>query len=99
MKSNKRAMVTFAQTSLPDSRSTQVFINFKDNSFLDSQGFTPFGRVVSGADVVAKWYSGYGEGAPQGRGPNQMRIQEEGNPYLTKEFPKLDGIKRAEIVK
>src|SRR5439155_5100274 len=69
--SNKPGFVTFAKTGLPNSRSTQIFINFKDNSSLDKQGFAPFGEVASGMDVVNKLYSGYGEGAPSGRGPEQ----------------------------
>jgi peptidyl-prolyl cis-trans isomerase A (cyclophilin A) len=97
--SNKRGFVTFAKTGLPNSRSTQIFINFKDNSSLDKQGFAPFGEVTSGMDVVDKLYSGYGEGAPSGRGPEQQRIQGEGNGYLNKDFPKLDYIKKATIEK
>jgi peptidyl-prolyl cis-trans isomerase A (cyclophilin A) len=96
--SNKRGFITFA-TGGPNTRTTQVFINFKDNVGLDGQGFSPFGEVVSGMDVVDKLYSGYGEGAPQGRGPDQSRTQMEGNAYLTKEFPKLDFIKKATIEK
>jgi cyclophilin family peptidyl-prolyl cis-trans isomerase len=96
--SNKRGYVTFA-TAGPDTRTTQVFINFADrNSRLDSQGFAPFGTVVEGMDVVDKLFSGYGEGAPQGHGPDQTRMQKEGNAYL-KLFPKLDYIKKASIEK
>ena len=94
--SNKRGNITFA-TSGPNSRTTQVFINFKDNAGLDGQGFSPFGQVISGMDVVDKLYSGYGEGAPNGRGPEQMRVQSEGNAYLMKDFPQLDYIKKATI--
>jgi peptidyl-prolyl cis-trans isomerase A (cyclophilin A) len=94
--SNKRGNITFA-TSGPNSRTTQLFINFRDNAGLDGQGFAPFGQVVSGMDVVDKLYSGYGEGAPSGRGPEQGRIQGEGNAYLTKEFPQLDYIRKASI--
>jgi peptidyl-prolyl cis-trans isomerase A (cyclophilin A) len=96
--SNKRGYITFA-TAGPNTRTTQVFINFGDNAGLDSQGFSPFGRVTKGMDVVDKIYSAYGEGAPQGRGPNQGRIQGEGNAYLMKDFPKLDYIKKATIEK
>jgi peptidyl-prolyl cis-trans isomerase A (cyclophilin A) len=96
--SNKRGYVTFA-TAGPNTRTTQIFINFGDNAGLDSQGFAPFGRVVSGMDIVDKLYNGYGEGAPQGAGPSQARLQAEGNAYLTKDFPKLDYIKTATIVK
>lgn len=96
--SNKRGFVTFA-TSGPASRTTQMFINFKDNASLDGQGFSPFGQVISGMDVVDQVYSGYGEGAPNGRGPDQGRVQSEGNGYLMKEFPRLDFIKKATIEK
>jgi peptidyl-prolyl cis-trans isomerase A (cyclophilin A) len=94
--SNKRGYITFA-TSGPDSRTSQVFINFGDNAGLDRQGFAPFGQVTSGMDVVDSLYSGYGEGAPQGRGPDQGRIQREGNNYLAKDFPRLDYVKKATI--
>ena len=96
--SNKRGYITFA-TGGPNTRTTQVFISYKDNSFLDSQGFSPFGQVVSGMEVVDKLYKEYGEGAPSGRGPDQTRTQMEGNAYLTKGFPKLDYVKRATIEK
>ncbi len=95
--SNTRGMVSFA-TAGPNTRTTQVFINFGNNSMLDGQGFAPFGRVVEGMAVVDKLYSGYGEGAPGGRGPDQGRAQREGNAYLAQDFPKLDYIKRATIV-
>jgi peptidyl-prolyl cis-trans isomerase A (cyclophilin A) len=95
--SNLRGYVTFA-TAGPNTRTTQLFINFKDNSSLDKQGFAPFGEVTTGMDVVDKIYDGYGEGAPRGKGPEQGRIQNEGNSYLTKEFPKMDYIKTATIV-
>jgi peptidyl-prolyl cis-trans isomerase A (cyclophilin A) len=95
--SNQRGYITFA-TAGPNTRTTQVFINFADNRALDSQGFSPFGRVVSGMNVVDALYSGYGEGAPQGQGPEQGRIQSQGNAYLMSGFPKLDYIKKAAIV-
>jgi len=95
-KSNTRGMITFA-TSGPNSRTTQVFINFGNNSFLDSQGFSPFGQVVEGMDVVDHLYGDYGEGAPNGRGPDQGHIQAEGKAYLDKNFPKLDSIVSAVI--
>jgi len=95
--SNTRGMITFA-TRGPNTRTTQVFINYGNNARLDSGGFAPFGQVVSGMEVVDALYSGYGEGAPGGAGPAQGRIQSEGNAYLMKEFPKLDYIKTATIV-
>ena len=91
--SNKKGYVTFAQTSAPNSRSTQIFINFKDNAFLDSQRFAPFGQVVSGMENVEKITSQYGEK------PNQGSIQSDGNKYLNAEFPKLDYVKTASIQK
>ena len=98
--SNKRGFVTFAKTRAPNSRSTQFFINTADNSVLDKQRSAPFGEVAAqGMDVVDKLYSGYGEGSPRGKGPEQGKIQSEGNAYLTKEFPKLDYIKKATIEK
>jgi len=97
-KSNARGAITFA-TAGPDTRTTQVFINYADNSRLDGQGFAPFGTVTSGMDVVDKLYNGYGEGAPSGQGPAQDRIQREGNAYLTSQFSKLDYIKKATIQK
>jgi peptidyl-prolyl cis-trans isomerase A (cyclophilin A) len=95
--SNKRGYITFA-TAGPNTRTTQVFINFGDNSRLDSDGFAPFGEVIEGMDVVDKLYSGYGEGAPQGSGPDQAQVEAKGKAYLDAEFPKLDSIKTAVIV-
>jgi peptidyl-prolyl cis-trans isomerase A (cyclophilin A) len=94
--SNKRSFVTFA-TAGPNTRTTQVFISYGDNSNLDSQGFTPFGQVVSGMKVVDAMYSGYGEGAPRGLGPDQSKLQAEGNAYLASKFGNLDYIKKATI--
>ena len=94
--SNKRGYITFA-TAGPNSRTTQVFINFGDNDRLDSLGFAPFGQVSTGMNVVDQLYSEYGEGAPRGRGPDQGRIQGEGNAYLTKEFPNMDFVRKATI--
>lgn len=96
--SNTRGYITYAKTSAPDSRSTQLFINFGNNSPLDKDGFAPFGKVTKGMDIVDSIYSGYGEGAPSGNGPEQGRIIMEGNAYLEKSFPKLDYIKSATIL-
>jgi peptidyl-prolyl cis-trans isomerase A (cyclophilin A) len=95
---NAPMTITFA-TGGPNTRTTQVFINFGNNAGLDKQGFAPFGKVIEGTDVVNKIFTGYGEGAPRGKGPDQGRIQAEGNAYLNKEFPKLDYIKKATIEK
>jgi peptidyl-prolyl cis-trans isomerase A (cyclophilin A) len=94
--SNQRGTITFA-TAGPNTRTTQVFINFGDNAALDGQGFSPFGKVVSGMEVVDKLYGGYGEGAPNGNGPDQGLVQSQGNAYLEQDFPKLDFIKTATI--
>ena len=94
--SNQRGYVTFA-TGGPNTRTTQVFINFGNNFMLDGQGFAPFGQVVSGMNVVDALYSAYGESAPRGKGPEQGRVQAQGNAYLNTDFPKLDYIKKATI--
>ena len=96
--SNVRGAITFAKSGAPNSRSTQFFINLADNANLDSMGFSPFGKVVEGMDVVDKLNGEYGEGAPSGRGPNQMKVQSEGNTYLKAEFPRLDYIKSATLL-
>ncbi len=95
--SNVRGAITFA-TAGPNTRTTQLFINFGNNARLDGMGFSSFGKVTEGMDVVDKINSEYGEGAPRGRGPDQSRIQREGNSYLKKDFPNLDYIKSASIV-
>jgi len=97
--SNSRGMVTFAQPSTPNARTTQFFINTTDNDYLKDHGtFSPFGKVISGMDVVDGLYTGYGEAAPRGRGPGQGKIAREGNVYLKTSFPKLDYIVSATIV-
>jgi peptidyl-prolyl cis-trans isomerase A (cyclophilin A) len=89
--SNKRGFVTFAQRPTPNSRTTQVFVNYGDNSRLDNS-FAPFGQVVQGMEIVDSFYTGYGEA------PNQGFIQSKGNAYLDSSFPKLDGVKHAAIL-
>lgn len=92
--SNKRGFVTFAKTGAPNSRSTQFYINYGDNSSLDAQGFAPFGQVISGMEAVDKLYS-YGKSNV----PDQSMITAEGNAYLQRDYPKLDFIKKATIEK
>lgn len=94
--SNKRGFITYAMAG-PNTRTSQVFINFGDNAALDRQGFAPFGQVISGMNVVDALNAEYGEGSPRGRGPDQGRLQTEGNAYLQKEFPRMDFIKKATI--
>jgi peptidyl-prolyl cis-trans isomerase A (cyclophilin A) len=94
---NVRGTITYAMGG-PNTRTTQVFINFKDNAYLDSSGFAAFGEVVEGMDVVDSLYKGYGEGAPQGNGPEQWMIHQDGNTYLESNFPELDYIIEARIV-
>jgi len=96
--SNTRGTITFA-TAGPNTRTTQLFINFGNNVGLDGQGFSPFGKVTEGMDVVDKLDGEYGD-FPQfgGHGPDAQRIAMEGNAYLKKNFPNLDYIKSATIV-
>lgn len=95
---NTRGRVSFA-TRGPATRTTQVFINYNDrNVQLDGMGFSPFGEVVEGMNVVDSLYSGYGEGAPKGRGPDQGMMQRVGNAYLNKRFAKLDHILSAKVI-
>ncbi len=88
---NLPGYVTFAKTGLPNSRTSQIFINYGDNSRLDSDGFAPFGKVTKGMDVVKKISSAHGER------PQQPRIEAEGNVYLRSEFPNLDYVKTARL--
>lgn len=94
--SNRPGFITFA-TAGPNTRTTQVFVNLGNNAQLDSMGFAPFGEVTKGMEVVKQLYSGYGEGAPSGRGPDQGSVSSLGKPYLDKNFPKLDSIKTVTI--
>jgi len=98
LKSNYPGTVTFAMGGHPDTRSAQFFINYGDNSYLDESGFAPFGKVIEGMESVDALYSGYGEGQPRGKGPNQGKLYAGGNAYLEAEFPKLDYIKKASII-
>ena len=89
---NLRGFVSFTNESRPQSRFTQIFINYADNSYLDADGFAPFGQVVSGMENVDKLY-----GYERGKEPDQRRILSGGNEYL-KEFPQLDFVKKATLV-
>ena len=97
--SNKVGTISFA-TSGKNTRSSQLFINLGDNTFLDTEGFEPVAEVISGMDVVRRIYHGYGldesggvgDGS-DGKGPKQSRLGNEGNAYLNQYFPKLSGIK------
>jgi peptidyl-prolyl cis-trans isomerase A (cyclophilin A) len=95
--SNQHGYLVFA-TSGANTRTTQVFINLVDNKRLDSMGFAPFGQVTDGMNVVEMMYDQYGEGAPQGSGPDQDQIEKQGKPYLDKGWPKLDSIKTTAII-
>lgn len=97
---NLRGTIALLQVAGKDRRTTRAFINKVDNPFMDKQAPfapAPFGRVVSGMNVVDQIYGGYGEGAPTGKGPDTNRFDTEGNAYLKKEFPELDFIKTATI--
>ena len=90
--SNKRGFVTFAKQDSPNSRTTQIFINFGDNSSLDSQGFAPFGMVIEGMENVDAINPKYGES------PDQPSIGSGGNAYLQQNFPELDFVKKMSIL-
>ncbi len=94
--SNTRGTVAFGMRG-PGTRTTQLFINFVDNSALDEQGFSPVGQIVEGMDVVDQIYAGYGEMAPRGGGPAPQFILQRGNDWLRAEYPRLDYIQRATI--
>ncbi|HOV34282.1 MAG TPA: peptidylprolyl isomerase [Candidatus Hydrogenedens sp.] len=93
VKSNKKGTITYAKTSLPNSRSTQLFINLGDNTRLDTMGFAPFAQIIEGMEVVERINPKYGES------PDQMMIRMQGNAYLKQMFPDLDYIKRTYFVK
>jgi len=95
-RSNVRGTISYAAGG-PNTRTTQLFISYKDNSRLDTLGFAVVAQVVSGMGVVDSLYKGYGEAAPRGKGPAQGRIAAEGNAYLAREFPLLDHIITARI--
>jgi peptidyl-prolyl cis-trans isomerase A (cyclophilin A) len=95
--SNLRGRLTFANAG-PQSRSTQLFINLRNNPNLD-QSYAPIGEIVEGIGVIDQLYSGYGEGPPAGTAPNQGRIFNEGTPYLKRDYPNLDYIVSARIEK
>ena len=96
---NTKGKLTFAKSGAPDSRTTQLFVNLKDNSMLDNMGFAPVGEVLEGMDVVEALYSGYGEIKEQGGGgPAQMKVMEEGEKYLKANFDSLDTIKSATVI-
>ena len=101
MNPNTRGTISFA-TSGKNSRSTQLFINFSNNRFLDKEGFSPIGKVVEGMGHVDKLYDGYGEGGrgdgSDGKGPSQGRLTNQGNTYLDEYFPKLSYIESARII-
>lgn len=96
--SNRRGTVSFASAG-PNTRTVQLFINLADNTRLDTLGvgFPPIGRVISGMDIADSLYSGYGEGAPRGKGPSQDSIGVGGNEYLERAFPQLDYIVTARV--
>jgi peptidyl-prolyl cis-trans isomerase A (cyclophilin A) len=94
--SNQAGYITYAMGG-PNTRTTQIFINKVDNSRLDAMGFAPFAKIIDGMHVVEQFYGGYGDG---GRGgPDQTLLRTQGNGYLDRQFPKLDSIVKARIVK
>src|SRR5260370_30737146 len=97
VQSNHRGYITYAMAG-PNTRTTQLFINYGNNERLDRDGFAPFGMVTNGMEVVDKLYGGYREGAPGGRRPSQDMIGARGRPYLSQTFPQLDTIQNAAVV-
>ena len=95
---NLRGTLAFAQSE-PNTRATEIFINLADNAALDAQNFVPFAKVVSGMEVVGKFYSGYGELMPEGKYIDPNRVENGTNAYLEPHFPKLDYIRRAVFLK
>ncbi len=93
VQSNKRGFLTFAKSNRPNSRTTQLFISLSDNNNLDSMGFSAFGQVIEGMDVVDMINSEYGEE------PQQPEITAQGNDYLNSRFPNLSYIQTARIIK
>jgi peptidyl-prolyl cis-trans isomerase A (cyclophilin A) len=93
---NRKGTLTYA-TAGPNTRTTQMFINLKDNLALDRDGFAPIGKVISGMDVVESFYDSYGDMPPRGQGPDPSKIEAEGNEYLQNRFPRLDYINKATI--
>jgi peptidyl-prolyl cis-trans isomerase A (cyclophilin A) len=93
---NRKGTVTFASSG-PGARTTQVFVNMRDNLSLDRDGFAPIGRVAAGMDVLERLYGGYGDMLPRGSGPDGTEIERQGNVYLENHFPRLDYIKKAAV--
>ena len=97
VETNARGRVAFAKGGL-HTRTTEIFISYRDNAALDEQGFAPIGEVVEGMEVVDAFHAAYGDGPPRGDGPYQAMAQARGNEYLDAEFPELTRIVRASIV-
>ena len=96
VESNTRGRIAFAHHGL-NTRTTTVFVNYRDNPAMDAEGFAPFGEVVEGMEVLEQLHAGYGDAPPRGEGPLQEHIRQYGNAYLDRDFPSLDGIVRATI--
>jgi peptidyl-prolyl cis-trans isomerase A (cyclophilin A) len=93
---NRKGTMTFASSG-PGARTTQVFVNMRDNVSLDRQGFAPIGRVAEGIEVLERLCGGYGDMPPRGSGPDGVEIERQGNTYLENHFPRLDYIKKATV--
>ena len=97
LQTNTRGRVTFAKGGR-HTRTTEIFVNYKDNRPLDEDGFAPIGEVIEGMEAVDAFYSAYGDGPPRGEGPYQAMAQARGNEYLDAEYPELTRIQRAVIL-
>lgn len=96
LQSNRRGTLVFAAGAEPNTRTTQLFLNLRDNARLDALGFAPLGEVIAGHEVLSQLYTGYGDGAG---GPQQGRMMREGEAYLAAEFPLLAAITTARVVR
>ena len=93
VQTNSRGRVTFAKGGL-HTRTTEIFVNYRDNAGLDEEGFSPIGEVIEGMEVVDAFHAAYGDGPPRGSGPYAAMAQARGNAYLDVEFPELTKIIR-----
>jgi len=91
--SNERGTITYA-TGGANTRTTQLFINLKDNSGLDQQGFAPFGKVVSGMDVLQAIFNPTPNASG---GASQSNLEAKGNEWILEKYPNIDLIENTAL--